>query len=137
MKEKQKKIQNSSTLQRFHQVTPSPFTNLVTCVLFPHVLQHLQGSSNDFFSSENGKGFAGRSCLKKCGHIQIVLKAILPGYIVAVLIAKECEDTDTVKLCAVLGINADYSDAIHINCTIASFFIMFCFPPGLLQALSV
>lgn len=35
--------------------------------------------------------------------------------------------TDIVKLYAVLRINADYSDAIHTNCTIASFFIMLCF----------
>lgn len=43
------------------------------------------------------------------------------------LITKKFEDTSIVKLCAVLRINADYSDATYTNCTIASFFIMLCF----------
>lgn len=75
---KKSKFQNASTLQRFHQVTPSPLANLVTCILFRHVLQHLQDSYNDFFSCKNGKSFAGRSCFKKYGQIEIVLKAVLP-----------------------------------------------------------
>lgn len=75
---KKSKFQNASTLQRFHQVTPSPSANLVTCMLFPYVLQHMQDSYNDFFASKNGKSFAGRSCFKKSGQIGMVLWATLP-----------------------------------------------------------